>query len=90
MKKIQSSVNLKVVEKKPPAPQKMRTAKQVHLHICATCKATFSTRANLVQHCHVHSGLRPYLCSVCFKAFAYQANLNCHIKNHTGEKKNLM
>ncbi|XP_075987686.1 uncharacterized protein LOC142984155 isoform X2 [Anticarsia gemmatalis] len=66
------------------AKLKSAPAKQ---HLCTTCGRTFSSRAALGEHAHVHAGLRPYACSVCHKKFASKYSHQAHLKTHSNRPR---
>ncbi|KAM6472559.1 uncharacterized protein PHA67_005712 isoform 2-T3 [Liasis olivaceus] len=55
-------------------------------HVCARCKKSFRSRANLLIHEKNHTGNRPFPCTQCEKSFFGLPALNVHTRIHTGEK----
>lgn len=53
---------------------------------CNICQKTFQHNYALKEHCHTHSGEKPYVCELCQKAFKYKFALKVHYRSHTGEK----
>ncbi|KAK2142933.1 hypothetical protein NP493_4715g00002 [Ridgeia piscesae] len=57
-----------------------------HCFTCATCKKTFTSRANLNTHNFVHTGQKPHACPDCGKKFSLSSNMRRHLLTHSGEK----
>ncbi|XP_045488179.1 zinc finger protein 397 isoform X3 [Pieris rapae] len=53
---------------------------------CSTCGKRFSTRAALVRHQYIHSGVRPFICEVCNRAFNQREILRRHMLVHQQER----
>ncbi|XP_045527487.1 zinc finger protein 189-like isoform X2 [Pieris brassicae] len=54
--------------------------------ICSTCGKRYSTRAALVRHQYIHSGVRPFICEVCNRAFNQRDILRRHMLVHEQER----
>ncbi|KAG8547328.1 hypothetical protein GDO81_028537 [Engystomops pustulosus] len=52
---------------------------------CTECDIPFLTQYELVAHCKIHSGKKPFECSVCGKGFTRNYQLLKHEKVHTGD-----
>ena len=50
------------------------------------CRKAFSTRYNLTEHRHMHTGERPYKCTEYGEVFGYNSALTQHRRMHTGER----
>ncbi|XP_038245242.1 zinc finger protein 135-like isoform X2 [Dermochelys coriacea] len=69
-----------------PAGDRQRDQPREQLLPCSKCDRDFLRRSDLVRHCRVHSGERPYRCNRCCKGFRRRSHLNEHLRTHTGEK----
>ncbi|XP_039378542.1 zinc finger protein 271-like [Mauremys reevesii] len=69
-----------------PAGEQQRDQQRERLLWCSKCDRDFLRRSDLVRHCRVHSGERPYRCNRCSKGFRRRSHLNEHLRTHTGEK----
>ncbi|XP_063390656.1 zinc finger protein 320-like isoform X19 [Cydia fagiglandana] len=58
-------------------------------HKCQYCELTFSTRRDLREHTHQHTGERPLKCHVCNKTFARDKALRQHLIIHDDSKKKM-
>lgn len=55
---------------------------------CKECGKILSTSYNLLIHCNIHTGARPYNCSTCDKSFRSASNVKRHMRDvHDGVKK---
>ncbi|XP_019883786.2 zinc finger protein 184-like isoform X3 [Camponotus floridanus] len=55
---------------------------------CKECGKILSTSYNLLIHCNIHTGARPYNCSICDKSFRSASNMRRHMREvHDGVKK---
>ncbi|XP_067400631.1 zinc finger protein 271-like [Emydura macquarii macquarii] len=88
--KIRDDLKVHVVEEpslgESPAGEQPRDQQRGRLFPCSQCDRDFPRRADLVRHCRVHSGERPYHCSRCGKGFRRRSHLSDHLRTHTGEK----
>ncbi|XP_073955973.1 uncharacterized protein [Choristoneura fumiferana] len=57
-----------------------------HKFCCDSCPAEFNSRAALVSHLYLHSGLRPFRCAHCPCAYTSQSALTRHLKQHSDVK----
>lgn len=55
-------------------------------YVCAKCKKSFRSQANLSIHEKYHTGDRPFECAECGKSFYALQALSVHVRIHTGEK----
>ncbi|KAK7082203.1 hypothetical protein SK128_010072, partial [Halocaridina rubra] len=53
---------------------------------CSICGKRFHSRANLLRHEVVHSGVKMFQCTICGKQFSREYNLMTHSRMHTEEK----
>lgn len=58
-------------------------------HKCTYCELTFSTRRDLREHTHLHTGERPLKCHVCDKTFTRDKALKQHLVIHDDSKKKI-
>lgn len=56
-------------------------------HKCTYCELTFSTRRDLREHTHLHTGERPLKCHVCDKTFTRDKALKQHLVIHDDSKR---
>ena len=48
-------------------------------HLCETCKATFTTKADLIFHQKFdHNLAKPYMCDICSSSFRYENDMKQH------------
>lgn len=62
----------------------MSTGKQ--RFACPECPQTFTRRAHLRRHLHLHTGSNPFSCSHCSRSFYRKDHLEYHMTNHTDER----
>lgn len=54
---------------------------------CKECGKILSTSYNLLTHCNIHTGERPYVCVTCDNSFRSASGLNRHVRDvHNGIK----
>ncbi|KAG8176032.1 hypothetical protein JTE90_024673 [Oedothorax gibbosus] len=57
------------------------------VHVCDTCRKTFSKKSNLTRHMKNHAeGSIGFDCKVCDKFFTREDNLTRHMKSHDSEE----
>nr|XP_042716861.1 zinc finger protein 271-like isoform X1 [Chrysemys picta bellii] len=69
-----------------PGGEQQRDQRRARLLWCSKCDRDFLRRSDLVRHCRVHNGERPYRCNRCGNGFRRRSHLNEHLRTHTGEK----
>ncbi|CAI2372565.1 unnamed protein product [Moneuplotes crassus] len=61
------------------------TGRPMYVYVCqykGVCKKEFERSWNLLDHCRVHMGIKPYTCPICNKKFTQKGNLNKHLTTH--------
>ncbi|XP_037049762.1 zinc finger protein 664-like isoform X2 [Bradysia coprophila] len=58
-------------------------------HQCDDCPKSYTTKANLVLHRAVHSGIKPFICEICKRGFYKKTSLSTHHSIHTGIREHL-
>lgn len=58
-------------------------------HQCDDCPKSYTTKANLVLHRAVHSGIKPFTCEICKRGFYKKSSLSTHMSIHTGIREHL-
>ncbi|NXM67072.1 ZN180 protein, partial [Serilophus lunatus] len=53
---------------------------------CPDCGKSFRWSSQLISHCRIHTGERPYECLECGKSFTHGSHLVTHRRVHTGER----
>lgn len=95
-----STSNCTICFKKFSAPTKLdRHLTSQHLvrndfnvykpHQCDDCPKSYTTKANLVLHRAVHSGIKTFTCEICGRGFYKKTSLSSHMSIHTGIRKHL-
>ena len=99
---IAMKIHIKAVHEKVPCAQcgKLVGQNKINSHIesahtpndqkkykCDVCSKGFSSKQNLKDHKHIHTGEKPYKCKFCLSCFASKGNQAMHEKGHLGYKR---
>mmetsp|Transcript_9501 Transcript_9501/g.10734 ORF Transcript_9501/g.10734 Transcript_9501/m.10734 type:complete len:175 (+) Transcript_9501:322-846(+) len=63
------------------------TKKRAYIFVCkhkGSCNKEFERSWNLLDHCRMHKGIKPYQCGECGKQFTQKCNLGKHFAKYHG------
>ncbi|CAH2226551.1 jg24094, partial [Pararge aegeria aegeria] len=55
----------------------------IRILMMQVCNATFKTKANLLNHQLLHTGVKKFTCEICKQKFAHKTSLTLHMRLHT-------